>query len=117
MSLESSLQTILSAVVTRTYPDVAPAKTTPPYAVYQAIGGLPTRYIDNTALDKRNTLMQVAVWAATRVEANTLIRQIEDALCASGTLTASPLGDSVSTFDAETGLRGAVQRFSIWSAR
>ena len=77
----------------------------------------PLRWLDNTAADKRNTLMQISVWATTRAQATLLAHQIEEAMCASDDFTATPQGEPISTHDAETNLYGAVQRYSIYSLR
>jgi hypothetical protein len=117
MTMESDLYALLKASCPRVFPDVAPSGTAKPYVTYQALGGKTLRYLDNSAADKRNTLMQVNVWSTTRAEANSLVRQIEDALCATPVFTARPEGEPLSTHEPDTGLYGSIQRFSIYSAR
>lgn len=117
MSMESDLFTLLKAVCPRVFPDIAPAGTALPYVTWQGIGGKALRFVDNTPADKRNSLMQINVWSATRLEANALIRQIEDALCASAVLTAVPEGEPLATYEEDTALYGNIQRFSIYSSR
>ena len=117
MSMESDLVTLLKAICARTYPDVAPEATAAPFATWQGIGGESLRYVEGSAANKRNTLMQINVWSTTRLESLTLIRQIEDALCASATFTAKPSGEPLSTFDPDANLYGCIQRFEIWSTR
>lgn len=117
MSMESDLVTLLKAICTRTFPDVAPELTAKPYITWQGIGGESLRFVENTAADKRNTLMQINVWSATRLEALTLIRQIEDALCVTGAFTVKPQGEPLSTMEPDTNLYGCIQRFEIWSIR
>lgn len=117
MSMESDLHTLLKTVCTRVYPDIAPAGTALPYATWQGLGGTPSRFTDGSASDKRNTLMQVNVWATTRLDALTKIRAIEDALCASSAFVAQPQGEPLSTFEPDTNLYGCLQRFEIWSNR
>ena len=117
MSMESDLVTLLKAICARTYPDVAPEATAAPFATWQGIGGESLRYVEGSAANKRNTLMQINVWSATRLEALTLIRQIEDALCASGAFTAKPQGEPLSTFEPDANLYGCIQRFEIWATR
>jgi len=51
------------------------------------------------------------------MEALTLIRQIEDALCVTGAFTAKPQGEPLSTMEPDTNLYGCIQRFEIWSTR
>lgn len=117
MSMESDLHTLLKTVCTRVYPDIAPPGATVPYATWQGLGGMPSRFTDGSASDKRNTLMQVNVWATTRIDALTKIRAIEDALCASSNFVAQPQGEPLSTYESDTQLYGCVQRFAIWAGR
>jgi hypothetical protein len=51
------------------------------------------------------------------MQAITLMRDIEDALCASASLTVNPMGEPLSTYEEDTNLYGSLQRFSIYSAR
>lgn len=117
MSMESDLSTLLKAICVRTFPDIAPPDTAAPYATWQGIGGEAARFLDNSAADKRNTLMQISVWSKTRLEALALIRQIEDVLCASATFIATPQGESRSTYEPDTQLYGCIQRFNLWHDR
>lgn len=117
MSMETDLVALLKTVCARTYPDVAPAGTEPTYCVWQALGGESARFLDNTAADKRNTLMQISVWSKTRLDAITKIRAIEDLLCAATEFTARPQGEAASTYEADTQLYGSMQRFEIWATR
>lgn len=117
MSMESDLVTLLKTICTRTFPDVAPELTAKPYITWQGIGGESVRFVENTAADKRNTLMQVNVWSATRQGALTMIRQIEDAFCSSALFTATPQGEPLSTYEYDTESYGCIQRFDIWSTR
>lgn len=117
MSMETDLNAMLKAICPRTFPDIAPEGTATPYITWQGIGGESLRNLDNTASDKRNTLMQVNVWSKTRLEALTLIRQIEDAICASAAFVGKPQGEPMSTYEPDTLLYGCMQRFDIWAAR
>ena len=117
MSMEADLVALLQTKCAQVFPDVAPAGTAKPYVTWQGIGGESMRYVDGAAADKRNTLTQINAWATTRLEALTLIRQIEDALCASVSFAATPQGEALSTYEEDTQLYGCIQRFDIWSAR
>ena len=117
MTMESDLQTLLAGICPRTFPDVAPSGTVAPWVVWQGLGGDSLRMLDNTAADKRNTLMQISVYSKTRLQALQLIRQIEDAITASMPLIATPLGEPASTYEDDTKLCGSIQRYSIWAAR
>lgn len=115
--IEPALYTLLSALCPRVYPDVAPLDAGKPYITWQAIGGEVARYLDNSAADKRNTLVQINAWALTRQDATTLIRQAEDAMCASAQFVARPQGEAISMHEPDTGLYGSIQRFSVWAGR
>lgn len=117
MSLETDLIAALLTQCPRVFPDVAPYGTPTPYVTWQQIGGKPARFLDNTAADRRNAYIQINVWADTRLQASTLARQIEDALCASNALQATPQGEPVGAIDDGDQLRGTVQSFSIWGSR
>lgn len=117
MSFESQLFAVLQAACPRVFPDVAPLGTATPYLTWQALGGASLRFLDNTASDKRNVLLQINSWSKTRAEATALIRQIEDALCASALFIASPEGEALSTYESDTLLYGSIQRFSIYASR
>lgn len=117
MSFEADLVTLLKTLCPRTFPDVAPLGTVAPWVTWQQLGGASLRFVDNTAADKRNTLLQVSVWSKTRTEANTLARQIEDALCAYAGFVAQPQGEAASVYEPDTLLFGAIQRFSVYAAR
>lgn len=117
MSLETDLSALLKAICARTYPDVAPANTATPYITWQQLGGEALRFGDNTAPDKRNSLMQINVWSKSRIESVTLIRQIEDAVCASSAWQAVPQGEARSTYEPDMLLYGSIQTLDIWAAR
>ena len=118
MSMESSLYDLLKGLVgNRVYPDIAPVGAVEPYITWQGVGGQSIRFLDNTAGDRRNTRLQINVWATTRSGANSLIRQIEDVLCAATVFVATPLGEPVNDYDIETKTYGAMQDFSVFSTR
>ena len=117
MSMESDLYSALAAICPQVYPDVAPFGTVTPYITWQGLGGRTMRMLDNSAGDKRHTLMQINVWAIDRPSALTMIRQIEGVLCASGAFIATPEGEPLSTYEDDTKRYGSLQRFSIISAR
>lgn len=118
MSIEVQLfEALKSLVSNRVYPDIAPLGVTHPYITWQGVGGQTLRFIDNTAADKRNTRMQVNTWAVSRLQANLIARQVDDALCASTVFQATPLGEPVSDFDSETKTYSTMQDFSIYSTR
>lgn len=117
MSMETDLHALLLAHCPRVFPDVAPSNTARPFVTWQGLGGESLGYLDNTAADKRMTLMQVNCWAATRMQSLQIIRDIETALRASPAFTATPQGEAASIFESDTQLYGSVQRFEIFSLR
>lgn len=117
MTMETDLVAVLQAKCSRVYPDIAPQGVAYPYVTWQALGGESLSTLANTAIDKRHTLMQINVWAATRLQALQLIREIEDSIRASAAFVASPVGEPQSTYEPEVTLYGSIQRFEIWSAR
>lgn len=117
MSVEADLTTLLKTLCPRVFPVVAPAGTALPYVTYSAIGGQSLRFIEGTAADKRNTIMQINVWDATQSGALSLIRQIEDAMCASVVFTAQPEDEPMWPYDAAASRYGCSQDFSIYSTR
>lgn len=116
MTMESDLTTLLKTICTRTFTDTAPVSTVRPYITFQGIGGKSLRYTENTA-NLRHTRMQINVWSKTRVEALSLIRLVEDAMCAATVFTATPDGEPMNTKDDDMDLYGCHQDFNVWSAR
>ena len=117
MTMESELHTLLLTKCPRVFPDIAPSGTVTPFVTWQGLGGESLGFLDNTAADKRNTLMQVNVWSSTRLQALQMAREIEDAMRASAAFVASPLGEPLSTYEPDVPVYGTLQRFSIWAAR
>lgn len=117
MSVEAQLFGVLKVLCPRTFPDFAPVSTVRPYVTWQQVGGVPLRYLDNTAATVRNAEIQINVWADTRLSAVTLARQIEDALCASDAFQATPNGELVGDFDADIPVYGTRQDFAIHADR
>ena len=117
MTMEADLHALLKTICPRTFPDVADIGTAPPFIAWQLLGGGSARALDNTALDKRNSYLQVAVYSTTRLESLAKIRAAEDAMCASPAFTCTPMGEPLATYEPDTKLYGAIQRFSIWATR
>lgn len=118
MSVETDLVAVLQTVCVTTYPDFAPTLAQAPWVTWQHIGGRPLRYLDGSAADLRNSVVQVNAWHTSRGAALALIRQIEDALCApSAPFVARPEGEPVSHAEPELLLYGCQQDFSIHGPR
>ena len=116
MSLESDLYTVLAAVQPAVYPDVAPPGAAVPYITWQQVGGDVVRPVDGLP-DKRNAVVQINCWAATRDQANAMALAVEAALVAATVFQARPVAAFMAAFDDDVELRGAMQDFSIWAAR
>jgi hypothetical protein len=117
MSMEQALEALLQVRCPRVYQVIAPPRSVRPYVTWQPIGGKTLRAVENTPLDKRNTLMQINAWADKSSDARDLIRQIEDDLCASAAFVVEPQGEAMADYEEDTKLYGALQRFSIYAAR
>ena len=117
MSIETALLAAVQPLCARVYPDVAPINTARPYIVWQQVGGPALMYLEGALPNKASADIQITVWANTRLEANSLIRQIEAVLVASATMQARPLGALIAAYDDTNELRGALQDFEIWATR
>ena len=110
-------RSLLKTLCPRTFPDFAPIDTLRPYVTYQHIGGPALRYVDNTAADKRHSLIQINVWADSRAGALVLARQIEDALCSATAFVAGPESEPLGQAEPDFDRYGTVQDFSILAPR
>lgn len=117
MTIEADLYALLQARCTRVYPDVAPVDTTMPYVTYQGIGGQSIKPLGRELPSKRNTVVQINVWAQTRQQCNALMRQIEDAMRMTTVFSAQPQAEPISDYDHDMQRYGAMQDFSIWADR
>jgi hypothetical protein len=115
--MEAALFALLKTQCDRVFPDIAPEETALPYVTFQGIGGVSMRNMDNTTGNKRNTLMQISVWSASRIASLDMVRSIEDALCASTNFIAVPQGEPLSMYEEDPEIYGCLQRFSIWANR
>ena len=117
MTVEADLFSLLQALCTRVYPDVAPVDTPMPYVTYQGIGGQSIKPLARELPAQRNTVVQINVWAQTRMECNALMRQIEDALRLATVFSAQPQAEPICEYDNDMQRYGAMQDFSIWADR
>lgn len=117
MSLESELVAVLKPLCQEVHGGFAKAQTPMPYVTFQQIGGQVVVSLSNELGDQENAEMQINVWAASRGAAKMLIKQIEAALVAATTMTATPIAAAVADFDADMDRHSCRQDFSIWAAR
>lgn len=113
MTIEETLAAAIGPLCGgRFLPDTAPAGTPRPFVTYQQVGGKPLNYLRGAPAEA-NARMQINVWAATRPEANTLMRQIRTAL-QSPPINAVGLGELIATYEPITKSYGAQMDFSVW---
>lgn len=118
MSAEAAIVPLLTGLVAgRIYPDVAPSGAGLPRIVYQQVGGNSISFMDGTLPSKENGRMQIVCWAATRLAAISIAKQVEAAVCGSAALQATPLGARASDYEQETNLYACRQDFSVWPNR
>ncbi len=65
----------------------------------------------------REALIQVNVWAETRLGASQLVLAVDAAMRGAITFAALPSAEMMSIADQETGLRGAIQDFVVRGLR
>jgi hypothetical protein len=117
MTLEELLQTELLAVCPRSFSDFAPTDTPRPYVTWQQVGGEALQFIDRTVPSKENAVIQVNVWADSRMQAKSLIRAIEVRLIGATSIQASPEAAAVSDFDPDMDRFCSRQDFNVWADR
>lgn len=115
--MEEKITALLRTICPRTFPDVAPLETPRPYCTWQVIGGDVLEFLDNSLPNKENGMVQVTIWSDTRLEAKTLIKQVEAAMLAATDMQASPIAAAASDYDADMDLRSCRQDFSVWADR
>jgi hypothetical protein len=95
----------------KSYPDQAPTGARPPYAVYQAVGGVSITDLDNNPDDMQNARMQVAIWSTDKGESVRCMQEARRAMMRAG---AVPIGAPTSAYETDTKLYGRRLDFSIW---
>jgi hypothetical protein len=114
MSLESDLYDVLSPLVGgRVYPDFAKLGAATPYIGYTQAGGQAINFLESGLVGKRNARIQINCWASTRIDANELARDAEDAMVLSA-LKTYVIGAFSVTSNSDLNLYGTRQDFSVW---
>ena len=109
--MEKKLVDTLSCLFgNRVWPDIAPIDTEKPFCIWQQVGG---NAVKGVASERKIGRIQITVWAETREESMSLIRQVENLLVSEPVCATVVLG-AQAVYDDDTGLRGAMQDFSIW---
>lgn len=113
MSPEAQVRnTILSIVSGGVFFDTANLGAAKPLAIISRIGGNPVNFLEASKPSKRHIRYQINVFAETRLQADSIGRQIEDALVAQ--LDGYVEGGMVSLYDDTANLYGTRQDFSFW---
>lgn len=111
MNLELLVTTLNPLFSNRVFPDMAPFNTPKPYCTFQPIGGKPMNLWAGGATDITFSRIQFNVWASSRLEADALIKQLEN------TVKSDPLfgrseGGPIARTESEN-LRGYQQDFTF----
>jgi len=118
MTVEADIyNSVKSLVGNRVYPDVAPAGAQLPYITYQQVGGDAVSFLERAMPSKKHGEFQINVWCATRLEAASLILQIEAAIALSTAFQAEAKMAPIAGYSEEANVYGYFQHFSIWSDR
>lgn len=103
---------ILPLVSGGVYFDTARLDRALPVAIITRIGGNAVNFLEATKPSKRHLMYQINVFAKSRLEADSIGRQIQDVLVAN--LDAYVQGEMASDYDETSNLSGTRQDFSIW---
>jgi len=115
MTIEADIFNALKGLVAnRVYPDPQDIVPIKPYIMWQQVSGEAINYVDPTLPVLRNARIQINVWADTRLQVTTLMRQVEDAMRLASSLQTTVIGAAVSLFESEPRLFGSMQDFSVW---
>lgn len=112
--MEIELQAALTAICPRSYPTVAPDSVTPPYVLWQQVGGIDYSALENVRL-MRHSLMQISVWGTSPASIGAIRDSIETALRQHATLVAKPSGAHRMLYEPDTKLHGTQQDWDIWT--
>lgn len=117
MSLEASIKALLAPLASgRLYADIAPETPIFPLITYQQVGGESLWFMERAMPDHKHARVQFNVWSASRIEANTIAKQIEAALCAAKFEfpAVQPLGALTALYEEAIKKYGTRQDFGIW---
>lgn len=113
MSPEAQIRNaILSLFSGGVYFDTARLDAGKPVGIISRIGGNPVNFLEATKPSKRHIKYQINVFAESRLQADSIGRQVEDALVAQ--LDGYVEGGMASTYDETGNLYGTRQDFSFW---
>ncbi|WMJ71310.1 DUF3168 domain-containing protein [Stenotrophomonas sp. 24(2023)] len=114
MSYEVQLQQLLGPLLQgRLYPDTPPEPVIYPCAVYRQAGGQALWFNEGSTPEQKHARVQLTVWADSREQANTLVRRIEDQVCA-GLPKAESFGAAVAVHEPAIRKYGARLDIGLW---
>lgn len=119
MTIETDVHAAIATVCPRVYPVLAPLRAQMPFVTVQNIGGQPIYYVENTPADKRMVRLFIKAWAASKLDAVALARQVEAAMVAATAFVAtveSELLDDVET-DIDPWKYSELQEFTVFAPR
>jgi hypothetical protein len=115
MTMKAQIYSALQALADgRVYTGAPPVGVVTPYIIYQRAGGRPVNFADGAIPDRKNSRIQINVWADSMAVADPIALQIENILRQAPALQVSVLTEVLDTYDEETGRRGTMQDFDIW---
>jgi hypothetical protein len=103
---------ILSLMAGGVYFDTANLGSAKPLGIISRIGGNPVNFLGASKPSKRHVMYQINVFSESRLQADSIGRQVEDALVSQ--LKGYVEGGMESTYDDTTNLYGTRQDFSFW---
>lgn len=113
MSPEAQIRNaILPLLSGGVYFDTANIGASRPLAIISRIGGAPVNFLEATKPSKRHIMYQINVFAESRLQADSIGRQVEDALVSQ--LKGYVEGGMDSTYDDTANIYGTRQDFSFW---
>ena len=119
MTIETDVHAAIATVCPRVYPVLAPLRAALPLVTVQNIGGQPLYYVENVPADKRMVRLFIKTWAASKLEAVAVARQVEAAMVAATAFVArveTELLDDVET-DIEPWRYSELQEFVVFAPR
>lgn len=114
MSLEADLKNLWGPLVGgRLFPLVIPLNAVRPCMVWQQVGGRAGWYVDKKLPSHKHARIQLFVWSDRFLEARSLARAAEKALCESP-IIAEPYGALNDAHNEALNLYGTRQDFGVW---
>lgn len=114
MSYEPQLTALIAPLLGgRFTPDVPDDPPQYPCGVYQQVGGEALWFFEGAMPGHKHARVQITLWAETRAQANTLMRQIEGRIC-TGMPLSTPYGAAVSGYADAIKKYSARQDFGLW---